>query len=117
MIIYYDGYCSICKGSKAFWKKVDWGKKLTYQSFRDLPSYPEAMEKSLHVSHKGKWFQGYHAILEITKQIPIMWPLLLFMYPVKWIGFGEKLYQYIARNRKIIPVDQCTNGTCRMNKS
>lgn len=114
MIIYYDGYCSMCKTSKAVWERIDFGNKLTFQSFRNLSSYPEAMEKSLHVIHKNKWFQGYQALIAIARQIPIMWPVLLFMYPVKWLGLGDKMYQLVARKRKIIPVNQCTDHECRI---
>jgi len=115
MIVYYDGYCSMCNASKTVWKKIDFQKKLAFQSFRDLSSYPEAMEKSLHVSHKGNWFQGYQALIEIAKQIPIMWFLLPFMYPVKWLGLGERIYQFVAKNRKIIPVNQCKDNECRID--
>jgi len=112
MIVYYDGYCSICNTSKSVWKKADWRKKLDFQSFRDLSSYPAAMEKSLHVFHKGQWAQGFQAIIEIAKLIPLMWIALPFMYPLKWLGLGEKIYQIIAKNRKIIPVNQCADNGC-----
>ena len=115
MIIYYDSHCSMCKASKAVWKRADWRKKLVFQSFREVPSYPEAMEKSLHVSHKGKWSLGYQALIEIAKQIPFMWIALPFMYPVKWLGLGEKMYQLIANNRKIMPVNQCNENKCRID--
>ncbi|MFA1818767.1 thiol-disulfide oxidoreductase DCC family protein [Virgibacillus oceani] len=116
MIVYYDGHCSICKTSKSVWQKADWRKKLTFQSFRDLPSYPEAMEKSLHVSHKGNWAQGYQALIEIAKRLPLLWIALPFMYAVKWLGFGEKIYQVIAKNRKVVPVNQCKGNECRIDQ-
>jgi len=117
LIVYYDGECSMCKTSKTAWQKMDWGRKLTFQSFRELSSYAKAMEKSLHVFHKGKWFQGYQALIEIAKQLPVMWLLLPFMYLVKWSGLGERIYQFTAKNRKIVPVGQCTGDACRTDKT
>ncbi|MFD2761961.1 thiol-disulfide oxidoreductase DCC family protein [Lentibacillus juripiscarius] len=112
MIIYFDSYCKLCTKSSLFWKKADWFHHLKFSSFRDLDNYPEAMAETLHVYDRGQWFQGFQAIISVTKKLPALWVLVPFLYGVKWIGLGDYLYKKIARNRKLIPVRQCDQGTC-----
>src|SRR5690625_6880444 len=90
MIIYYDSYCNMCKTSSTLWKKMDWGQKLTFTSFRSMKNYPKTMEEQLHVYDKNKWYQGYSALIQIIKVLPLMWILLPFLYFFKWIGLDRK---------------------------
>ncbi|WP_010649666.1 thiol-disulfide oxidoreductase DCC family protein [Oceanobacillus massiliensis] len=116
MIVYYDSYCKICTNSSTVWKKLDWRKKLTFDSFRTMQNYPPAMEKSLHVQHNGKWFNGYSAIIEIAKMLPLLWIFVPFMYLFKFIGLGDVIYKLVAKNRKLVPVNQCKDGeSCQIN--
>lgn len=116
MVIFYDNFCPMCTANARLWKKMDRHNRLFFYSFRDLPEYPEAMEESLHVRHKGRWYVGYEAIIQIGKQLPALWITLPLLYMVKILGLGELLYTFIARNRKLIPVNQCSDGTCAIPK-
>ena len=116
MIIYYDSYCKMCTASSTIWKKIDWRNKLVFQSFRELQTYPKEMEKSLHAEHKGTWYNGYNAIIQIVKLLPLLWIFLPFMYLFKWLGMGDSIYKKIAENRKLVPVNQCREGeACVIN--
>ncbi|WP_067727743.1 thiol-disulfide oxidoreductase DCC family protein [Oceanobacillus damuensis] len=116
MIVYYDSYCKICTNSSTIWKKFDWRNNLTFDSFRNMKDYPPEMEKSLHVFHNNKWYNGYSAIIQITKMLPLFWALVPFMYFFKFIGLGDLLYIWVAKNRKLVPVNQCEDGeSCQIN--
>ncbi|MFD1040054.1 thiol-disulfide oxidoreductase DCC family protein [Virgibacillus byunsanensis] len=115
MVVYYDSYCKFCKTSATLWTKIDWAKKLTFNSFRTLEDYPKEMEKELHVAYNGKWYRGYNALIQIAKMLPLMWPALPFMYLFKWIGLGNFLYRKIAENRKLVPVGQCDDDSCELH--
>ncbi|MFC2947392.1 thiol-disulfide oxidoreductase DCC family protein [Virgibacillus sediminis] len=117
MIVYYDSYCKLCTTSSNIWKKLDWRDKLIFRSFRTLENYPKEMEESLHVQHKGKWWNGYDAIINIAKLLPALWILLPFLYLFKWVGLGNYIYGKIAANRKLVPVNHCQGDTCRIDKS
>lgn len=118
MIIYYDSHCKMCVNSSTVWQKLDKGNKLRFESFRDLDHYPSEMEESLHVYTENKWFQGYTAIIEIVKKLPVLWVLLPFLVFGKWIGLGDTIYQWVAKNRKLIPVNQCKDGDhCRISSN
>ncbi|MFD1363391.1 thiol-disulfide oxidoreductase DCC family protein [Lentibacillus salinarum] len=115
MIVYYDSYCKLCTHSSVFWKKIDWRNRLRYSSFRDLENYPKAMAEKLHVYDRGQWFQGYDAIIAISKKLPPLWPILPILYVFKWVGLGELMYNTIAKNRKLVPVKQCGDDGCRID--
>ncbi|WP_165767894.1 thiol-disulfide oxidoreductase DCC family protein [Virgibacillus indicus] len=110
MIVYYDSYCKMCTASSTIWRKLDWRKKLSFESFRLLQDYPKEMEKSLHVNHEGHWYNGYTAIIQIAKMLPLLWIILPFLYLFKWLGLGDFIYEKIAKNRKLVPVNQCKDG-------
>ncbi|MFC4556883.1 thiol-disulfide oxidoreductase DCC family protein [Virgibacillus kekensis] len=115
MIIYYDGYCKMCTRTSTIWEKLDWNNRLEFQSFRSLNEYSDEMEESLHISHKGKWQKGYTAIVEISKRLPLMWAFVPFLYIFKWLGLGDFIYRKIAKNRKLVPVNQCQDGSCQID--
>lgn len=115
MIIYYDSQCKLCTNSSLFWKKVDWNHHLTFESFRSTRKFSKAMEESLHIYHQEKWYRGFNALIEISKQLPVTWVLVPFMYFLKWVGLGDFVYKQIAKNRKLIPVNQCTDNGCRID--
>lgn len=117
MIIYYDGYCNICRTSSTIWKKLDWLDKLSFISFRTLKDYPAEMEKQLFVEHHGKWYKGFTAIIQIAKKLPLLWVTIPFLYIFQWIGLGGFLYSKIASNRKIVPVNQCQGDTCMIHSN
>lgn len=115
MIIYYDSYCKLCTNTSLLWKKIDRGSRLRFSSFRDLDHYPKAMEEKLHVYDRHQWFQGYDAIIAISKKLPLLWGMVPILYVFKWIGLGDILYNFIAKNRKLIPVNQCDTNGCRID--
>jgi len=114
MIVFYDSYCKLCTRTAAVWKKLDWRKKLVFQSFRDLPDYPSAMEKEMHVKHADKWYKGFPAVLIISRTLPAIWPISPFLYIAKWLGLGNIIYRKIANNRTLLPVGKCENGACEL---
>ena len=112
MVIFYDSFCPICNMNARIWKNLDCRNQLHFYSFRDLPDYPHAMEKLLHVRDSGHWYTGYEAIIQICKKLPVLWIVLPVLYAIKLLGLGDTLYSFIANNRKLIPVNQCHNGVC-----
>lgn len=112
MIVYYDGHCKICRNIRSFWEKVDIFNNLELVSFRDIENYDPEMEKQIHVQYKGRTYKGYNAIVMITKKLPVLWGGMPILFLFKTLGLGDKLYDYVANNRKMIPVNHCKEDTC-----
>lgn len=45
-----------------------------------------------------------------------MWPLLPLLVISKYIGIGNFIYDLVASNRNIIPVNQCDDLSCELKK-
>ncbi|TVX93171.1 thiol-disulfide oxidoreductase DCC family protein [Paenibacillus agilis] len=125
--VWYDSWCPLCQQIHKRLLKLDWFKSLQFVSIRapelvaTLEKYGvsmEQVEKELHV----RWIasnsiqSGIHAVISITKVVPPLWPLYPVLALLARMGVGEKLYNWIAGGRMIIPVGHCTDGLCPLNK-
>lgn len=123
IIVFYDGWCPFCKKSVNNLSKMDIFGMLKFYSFRDeeiLTKYKldiTKLEKRIHSKkiNEDKLFEGIHSFIQITKRIPILWPLLLLMYLANSIGLGQKTYDIIANKRKIVPSGTCDDN-CYINQ-
>jgi predicted DCC family thiol-disulfide oxidoreductase YuxK len=121
--VFHDGWCPLCTAVSERTKKLDARKKVQFVSFReptvvaDYALSPELlmkMEARLYV-HDGKdWHEGISAVLKLARQIPHYWPLVPFIQLPIWTGAGQRLYDFIASRRSIVPTGHCTNGICEI---
>jgi hypothetical protein len=59
---------------------------------------------------------GFPALVAIARVLPPLrpvWPLLVVAH---WLGVGSMVYEWVARNRKIIPVGSCEDGACPIHR-
>lgn len=78
----------------------------------------ETLEREMHSynSKTNRVFKGIDAISSIVIRVPI---LLLFWIPIKvlqMISLGDKLYIFIADRRGTLPVNNCLDDKCMINK-
>jgi predicted DCC family thiol-disulfide oxidoreductase YuxK len=118
--VLYDGLCPLCQKSIAILKRLDWFRKLVYHDARDVahlppspqPLVPKRLIEEMHyVPTQGTTVTaGFAAFRDIAWHIPMVWPLLPFLYlpGVPWIG--QKVYLWVAKNRfNLVP---CHDGVC-----
>lgn len=121
--VYYDSWCPMCTKVSENIKKLDKFNLITLNSIRDkdvlqsvnIPMHD--LEKQMHAirKHDGKVFVGIDAIASITARIPLWMLIWLPLKLSSLLGFGHFLYNYIAKNRKIVPVGHCENNQCDIN--
>ncbi len=121
IVVYYDGWCPLCKKFKKRIKKMDMLKSIIFVSFRDFEyirelAIPlEKLEKEMHTKMPdGKILSGYDSITAIFGRIPFLCWLWFPMKILKWAGAGDKIYKFIADRRIIIPTGNCTKQ-CKIN--
>lgn len=119
--IVYDGACPLCIRSMTLLAYLDWFRRLGYRDLmhwaevaRDYPALdPDACIKEMHVVDRvtGRIYRGYFGFRRIAWEVPLLWPLLLFVYipGVSFVGF--RVYGLIAANRLRV-ADRCTRHTC-----
>lgn len=112
--VFYDGWCPFCTQSVNTARRLDWLRLLKFVSFRE-PGVPERfgldpdrLEQRLHSTGDGKTFhEGIDGILQMVTRLPLLWPAVPFLFLSRWLGFGQRVYDWIAARRTILPTGGC----------
>lgn len=102
------------------WSYMDVFQIIKFKSFRqeenikdiDIPVNKLEVEMYCKNIKKQKFYKGIHAIYQICLRIPLLWFFVPFLYISILLGIGDRIYKYIAKKRKIVPIGQCTENTC-----
>ena len=123
MIVFYDSWRLMCTAVAERTKKLDKKGKMKFVSFRDedvVEKYElsqelqSKMEQRLYILKNNKWYDGIHSIYVLAKAVPSYWFAVPFIKLSIVLGFGSKVYDYIANNRKLVPVGHCREGICEI---
>lgn len=121
IIAYYDNECSLCIKIQTKLKKLDHNQNIDFIGIRNnafLPFSEELMSKEMYVYNEQNhhFSTGINAIYELTLAIPSLRILSAFIKLSIIFGFGKWLYKLIAKNRRMIPVNNCNNDSCKIGK-
>jgi predicted DCC family thiol-disulfide oxidoreductase YuxK len=121
VVVFYDGWCPFCIKSVHRLKRMDYFGLIKYVSFRKegvIKKYNldlEKLEKRMHSKKlNGSVKEGIFAFIQISKRLPPLWPMVPVLYLGQLMGVGQKVYDYIASNRSIVPSGKCDNE-CSIN--
>lgn len=121
IIVFYDSWCPVCTKVKHNIEKLDWFHLIEIRSIRnnnikeiDIPL--EQLEKEMYCLNikNGKITKGIDAIASIIARLPLV---MIFWIPLKLsslLRIGHVIYNYIAQTRKIIPVNNCEDESCKI---
>lgn len=120
--VLYDGQCPLCLQSVRILKKLDWCKRLTYLNARDrkhlpadaLPLDPHRLLEEMHLLTRGGGpvYHGFAAFRWMAWRLPLLWPLVPWLYLPGIPTLGQRLYLWVARNRfRLVP---CHGGICTL---
>ncbi|PTM56496.1 DCC1-like thiol-disulfide oxidoreductase family protein [Desmospora activa] len=120
--VFYDGWCRFCTKSVTTASRLDWFGWIRFVSFREpgiIQQWnldPEKVEKRLHSTADGIHFrEGIDGIIHMVGRLPLLWPTLPFLQLAKILGLGQRLYDWIASRRTIIPTGGCDEH-CEIRK-
>ncbi|MWV44126.1 DUF393 domain-containing protein [Paenibacillus sp. HJL G12] len=139
LFVFYDNWCPMCTRTMRFYRKWDWFKRITFMPAREeqiLEQFQVDQEQALKrmvavkYTKKKKYrmtanaakhletqqFEGIDTIYHMSRQIPILWVLVPFLYAARILGIGAYVYDWIASSRKIIPIGQCEGDVCMIPK-
>ncbi|HYF79950.1 MAG TPA: DUF393 domain-containing protein [Symbiobacteriaceae bacterium] len=124
MVVYFDGWCPLCRAAKERLSRMDHRGRLAFRSIRDeavvgeLGISQEVLARQMHVrTDDGRIIGGFPALVAISRLLPPLWPLWPFLVVAKWLGVGTVAYDWVARNRKIVPVGSCEDGACPIHRA
>lgn len=134
ILVFYDNWCPLCSRTVRFYECLDWFGRIVFLSCRDesiLQKYNIDQEKAIRrmtaIRFKKKqsksikrscvtYYEGIDTIILMSAQIPILWPFVPLLSLFRKIGMGVSVYDWIARQRKIIPIGQCETEVCLLNQ-
>ncbi|MCL4328170.1 MAG: DUF393 domain-containing protein [Candidatus Thermoplasmatota archaeon] len=103
--VLYDDNCSVCSLSVDVASKLGGNGTLQFtgihaQDVADFGISEENLEKSMHtIWLDGRVENGMESLVQITRMIPPLFPFWAFFKLSMLIGFGDGLYDFMARNR------------------
>jgi len=116
IVVLYDGWCPFCIKTTNFLKRIDLSRNIEYESFREksvVDNYKipaTNLEKRMHaIDRNNQAFEGIDAFILISKNILILFPMLPILIISKKLGFGQKLYDFIA-GKRVLKLTNCENS-------
>lgn len=118
----FDGNCQICQKSVQELKSLDVFGSSEYINYHDFnqittlhPSLTkEIADKQIHlVSPEGKIYGGFYAFRRLTLLMPVLYPLVIFLYLPFAGRLGDFFYKWIARRRYLFnSASSCQDNQC-----
>ncbi len=110
-LVFYDGTCPFCTFSATRLRKLDWFHQLEIIDMYSqgvLKEYQIPLEDATRriqvINLKGKRKEGMDGLLAISLRLPALWLLVPFFRILILIGLGDRIYDWIAKNRFLFPV-------------
>jgi len=103
-IIIYDNRCLFCTNTKNKIDKLDNGKKLKWvgiDSFnhKKYKLKKEDLLKEMYLIDNERVYKGYYSWKQISKKIPLLFPLYIISL-IPGVDFiGNLVYKYISKHR------------------
>ncbi|WP_054401849.1 thiol-disulfide oxidoreductase DCC family protein [Paenibacillus solani] len=139
LFVFYDNWCPLCARTMRFYRKWDWFKRINFMPAREgeileqfQVNQEQALKRMVAIKYSKKknsgktadtakrpemlLFEGIDTIYHMSRQIPILWVLVPFLYVSRILGIGTCIYDWIASSRKIIPIGQCEGDVCLIPK-
>lgn len=111
VLVFIDGWCARCRAAGAVLARLDRRQRISVVSFRDDERYrragltPDDLQSRMYVvdGGTGRAYGGYDAVRVLARLIPALWPLRPLLAVAGWMRQGDRLYNYLAEHRRIVP--------------
>jgi predicted DCC family thiol-disulfide oxidoreductase YuxK len=118
--VFYDDWCPRCTALRARVERLDWLRLVTFSPIRSPEAEQDAgvpadqLLQRMHVRsvRSGRMRSGAAAMAALCARVPVASPLWPALALASSLRIGERIYDVIARNRSVVPVAACTDGTC-----
>ena len=121
-LVIYDGRCSLCIRSMTVLDYLDSGDRTEPVNFEREWDRVRTRAPSLtpeHARHAmqlltpdGRRLEGFHAFRELTRIIPLLWPLAPVTHFPGANTIGPRVYEAVATRRS--RVGPCATGACQV---
>ncbi len=108
MVVAYDGNCELCRRTIASLNVFDIFDRIVYVNVLEPDSLTSGrldnlsmndLLKDMHAMVGRKTWKGYQAYRVIATRVPILWPVLPFLYVWPVTLIGSRIYRHVADSR------------------
>ena len=111
VLIFYDGWCVLCRRAITTLRRLDILGLLEPVSFRDpgvlerfgLDPRRAAARLQAVAAIAASPVEGIEAVILIATRLPPAWPAVPLLWAATRLGLGQRVYDWIAARRTIIP--------------
>ncbi len=122
--LFYDSWCPVCTGFRDRIARLDWLGKITFRSMRDPDAAArsgvtaEEMARRMYARDPktGRLWAGIDAFAATAARVPLLMPLWPLLKLSSALGIGQRVYDFVAARRVIIPVGNCEDGACQIHR-
>lgn len=104
-VVYYDDTCPLCRRAARHWQARDRQGVVVFlpisEATEGLPTgvSPASLRQAIHVRRGHSVWRGVRALAEIYRVLPGGRPIAWLLAGSSRWGFGEWLYDWLARHR------------------
>lgn len=123
-VVIYDGHCRFCTKQVRRLAFFDRAGRLAFLSLHDprvaerYPdlTYDQLMEELYLVRPNGVRYAGAAAFRYLSRQLPLLWPLVPFLHIPYSLPVWNWCYQQVAQRRYLFGrIEECEGGTCSLH--
>jgi predicted DCC family thiol-disulfide oxidoreductase YuxK len=108
--VFYDGSSVLCVRGARFLSVLDIFERLSlvdFRSARALASWPDLVDQRaqgqmLVRTPQGHWYKGFESLRWVFWRLPLLWPLVPFLYLPGMAGAGRQVYARVSQNRILV---------------
>jgi predicted DCC family thiol-disulfide oxidoreductase YuxK len=128
LLAFYDGECGFCRRVVAWvhrhdrWSRIELLPIADTVTIRGHRLQREALDREMHVvDGRGRVQRGFAAWRRIARELPVLMPVLPFLWLPGANAVGSRVYRWVADRRMLISrrlrldncVDACSPGAER----
>jgi len=120
MYLVFDGNCQLCRRTIASIRTFDLLHRVSYVNALDEGELrrcgltwlsQEALLRDIHAVVGRRWWAGFPAYRAVATRLPVLWPLLPFLYVCPVPLVGNRVYRHVADARVCSVEDRPSDGT------
>jgi predicted DCC family thiol-disulfide oxidoreductase YuxK len=115
--VLYDGHCALCRRTVAILRGADLFERLRFVDFRqaDLVAFnaghgttisADDLERQMYFVGRGGVAAGFDGYRRMAVSVPLFWPLVPLLFVPGVASLGQRAYDWVARNRKLLVCDE-----------
>ena len=121
LCVYFDGWCHFCQRTVRILSRLDLMGVCEFVSFRgesvNSPGSPPLaeFERRMQVLDRASitWAGGHTGLRLLSRHMVVLWPLRPFLALAGRLGIGDRVYDWIAARRLIVPNGGRCGAACR----